>query len=121
MPWRHRWGSRGTALLVANFHSRWGWVVKAAPRLLYSGETALVSIVQEAGWAPGLVGQMWRREKLFPLPGIEPRAVQPVVSRYTDYVTPAPITINNVGLLYAVCYSWPEDVTQVRLPVRLFF
>ena len=41
-----------------------------------------VSIVQEAGWAPGPV---WTgAENLAPPQGFDPRTVQPVVSRYTD-------------------------------------
>ena len=32
-----------------------GWVVNATPRPLYPGEKDQVSIVQEAGWAPGPV------------------------------------------------------------------
>ena len=42
----------------------------------------LVHLVQEAGWAPraGLDGCGKSR----PPPGFEPRAVQPVASRYTD-------------------------------------
>ena len=41
-----------------------------------------VSIVQEAGWAPGPV---WTgAENLASPPGIDPRTVQAVTSRYTD-------------------------------------
>ena len=37
---------------------------------------------QEAGWAPGPV---WTgAENLAPPPGLDPRTVQPVASRYTD-------------------------------------
>ena len=47
-----------------------------------------VPIVQEAGWAPGLV---WiGAENLAPT-GIRFRTFQPVVSHYTDYAIPAPI------------------------------
>jgi hypothetical protein len=45
-----------------------------------------VPMVQEAGWAPGPV---WTgAENLAPPPpGFDPRTVQPVASRYTDYAT----------------------------------
>lgn len=43
-------------------------------------ERTLVPIEQVAGWAPQ---RFWRTENLLPLP------VQPVVSRYTDYIIPA--------------------------------
>ena len=39
-----------------------------------------VPIVQEAEWAPGT-------ENITPPPGFDPRTVQPVAGRYTDYAT----------------------------------
>ena len=41
-------------------------------------------IVQEAGWAPGPV---WTGAENLAPPGFDPRTVQPVGSRYTDYAT----------------------------------
>jgi hypothetical protein len=41
-------------------------------------------IVQEAGWAPGPV---WIGAENLAPPGFDPRIVQPVGSRYTDYAT----------------------------------
>ena len=47
----------------------------------------LVPLVQEAGWAPGPV---WTGAESFaPPPGFDLRTVQPVASRYTDWVIPA--------------------------------
>ena len=43
-----------------------------------------VPIVQEAGWASGPV---WTGAENLAPPGFDPRAVQPVGSRYTDYAT----------------------------------
>jgi hypothetical protein len=40
-----------------------------------------VTIVQEAGWAPGPV---WTGAENLATPGFDPRTVQPVVSRYTE-------------------------------------
>ena len=55
-----------------------------APAALYPGKDP-VPVVQEAGWAPGPV---WTcAENLTPPPGFDPRTVQPVASRYTDYAT----------------------------------
>jgi hypothetical protein len=55
------------------------------PRRLYPRKDP-VPIVQEAGWAPEPV---WRgAENLTPL-GFDPRTLQPVASRYTDYAIPA--------------------------------
>jgi len=57
-----------------------------APAALPPGKDP-VPIVQEAGWAPGPV---WiGAENLAPPPGFDPRIVQPVASRYTDYALPA--------------------------------
>jgi hypothetical protein len=54
------------------------------PWPLFTPGKDLVPIVQEAGWAPGPV---WTgAENLTPL-GFDPRTVQPVASRYTDYAT----------------------------------
>jgi hypothetical protein len=46
-----------------------------------------VPIVQEVGWAPGPV---WTNVKNLAPPEFEPRTVQPVASRYTDWAIPAP-------------------------------
>ena len=45
-----------------------------------------IPIVQEAGWAPWPV---WTGAENFAPPGFDPRTVQPVASRYTDYATRA--------------------------------
>ena len=53
-----------------------------APAALPPGKDP-VPIVQEAGWAPGPV---WTdAENLAPTPVFDPRTVQPVASRYTDW------------------------------------
>ena len=54
-----------------------------APAAPYPRENP-VPIVQEAGWASGAV---WTGEENLAPPGFDPRAVQPVGSRYTDYAT----------------------------------
>ena len=46
-----------------------------------------VPIVQEAGWTPESV---WIGAENLAPPGFDPRAFQPVASRYTDYAIPAP-------------------------------
>jgi hypothetical protein len=44
-----------------------------------------VPIVQEAGWAPGLV---WTGAENLTPPGFDPQTVRPRASRYTDYTVP---------------------------------
>ena len=45
-----------------------------------------VPILQEAGWPQGRSGQV---RKISPTPGFDPRTVQPVASRYSDWDIPA--------------------------------
>ena len=59
-----------------------GEVVSVTPRPPFTPGKDPVPIVQEAGWAPGPSGQVW---KISPLPGFDPRTVQAVANRYTDY------------------------------------
>ena len=50
----------------------------------------LVPIVQDAGWAPGLV---WIGAEILAPPGFDPWTVQPVGTYYTDCATrPTPTT-----------------------------
>ena len=42
----------------------------------------LLPIEYDAGWHQGRSG---RAQRIFPPPGLEPRAFQPVASRYTDW------------------------------------
>jgi len=54
--------------------------------LLYAKERAQVPIGEEAEWAQGCSGWMWRREKIsFPSLDFELQTVQPVGSYYTDF------------------------------------
>jgi hypothetical protein len=63
-----------------------GWVVNATPGRFTPGKDN-VSIVQETEWAPGPV---WKgAENLSPPPVFDPRTIQLVTSRYTDWATPA--------------------------------
>ena len=83
-PTVHR-RNRGIALLLLDHGTRRGCGVSVTPRPLFAPGKNPVPFVQEAGWAPGLV---WTgAEDLAPPPGFDPRTVQPVASRYTDYAT----------------------------------
>ena len=79
---------------------RWGWVVSATPRPLYPRETPL-PIIQEAGWAPGPV---WTDVENSPPPRFDPRTVQPVASRYTDWAITALLYFKS-AILYFVPFS----------------
>jgi hypothetical protein len=60
-----------------------------APAALTPGKDP-VPIVQEAGWAPAPV---WIGAENLASPGFDPRTVQPVASRCTDYAIPAPAVL----------------------------
>ena len=79
----HR-GSRGIALLFHDHGTRRGWGVSVTPRPLFTPGKDPAPIVQEAGWAPGPV---WTGAENLAPTGFDPRTLQPVVSRYTDWAT----------------------------------
>ena len=64
---------------------RWGWVVSTTPRPLYPRE--------RPGTHCRPQGRSGRVRKISPPPGFDPRTVQPVVSRYTDWAIPAHMCI----------------------------
>jgi len=61
-------------------------VVSARHRPLYPGERDRLATVRESGWAHGRSG---RARKITPPPVFDPRTVQPITSRYSDYAIPA--------------------------------
>jgi hypothetical protein len=63
-----------------------------APAALSPGKDP-VRIVQEAGRAPGPVWTGAENLAPFPSPRFDPRTVQPVASRYTDYATRPTCTV----------------------------
>ena len=79
----HR-GSRGIDLPFLDHGTRRGWGVNVTPRPLFTLGKYPVPIVQEAGWTPGPV---WTGAKISPPSGFDPRTVQPVASRHTDWAT----------------------------------
>jgi hypothetical protein len=66
---------RGIALLFHDHGTRRGWVASITPRPLFTSGKDPVSIVQEAGWAPGPV---WTGAENLASTGIRSRTVQPV-------------------------------------------
>jgi hypothetical protein len=68
-------------------------------------------MVQEVGWAPG---PAWTGADNLARTGFDPRTVQPLASRYTDYAIPAHIihvlARNQTLNIHIVCFP-----TQTRL------
>ena len=79
-----RRGSRGITLLFHDHGTSRGWGVSVTPQPLFTPGKDPVPIVQEAGWVPGPV---WTGAENLAPSGFDPRTVQPVASRYTDYAT----------------------------------
>jgi len=53
-----------------------------------------VLIIQKAGWTSGMVRIDYNKENLLHRVGLEPRTLQPVVSRYTDLAILASVVYN---------------------------
>ena len=79
----HR-GSRGIALPFHDHHTRRGWGVSVTPRPLFTPGKTGYPLYRRLGGPQGLAGQL---RNISPPPGFDPRTVQPVASRYTDYTT----------------------------------
>jgi hypothetical protein len=77
--------SRGIVLLF-NLGARRRWVVNATSRPLYPGKGTRYPLHRRLGGPQSRSGLV---RKIFPPPGFDPRAVQPIASRYTDYAIPA--------------------------------
>ena len=96
----------GRGIALSNLrprHWKWGWVVNATPRPLYSPGKDPVPIVQEAGWGPGPV---WTGAENLAPPGFDPRALQSVASRYTDWAIPAAKLIVLIKINIALNYNF---------------
>jgi hypothetical protein len=66
------------------------------PRQLFTSGKDLVPIVQEAGWS---LRPVWTGAKNLAPPEFDPRTVQPVASRYTNYATRPTFTVGSQGIL----------------------
>ena len=79
----HR-GSRGIALPFHDHGTRRGWWVSVTPRPLLPPGKTRYPLYGRQGGPQGRSGQV---RKISPPTGFDPRTVQPVASRYTDYAT----------------------------------
>jgi hypothetical protein len=66
MPWKHIRGWRYYSTII-EFDSRWTSVVSFTPRPLLPWENLPIHIGKKAGWVPGPVWTLWRRDKSCPL------------------------------------------------------
>jgi hypothetical protein len=75
------WGNGGIAPFILNLGTSWRWVVSFTPRPLYA-----LGIHWLGGGPPLSVWTLWRREKILPRPGIEPRPCVAVPSELSRHV-----------------------------------
>jgi hypothetical protein len=86
MPARAQRGSRGIALLILDLRARRGWVVSTTPRPLYPRERPITLCI--GGWVGSRAGlDVCEKSRPHWDFFFDPRTVQPVASRYTDWVT----------------------------------
>jgi hypothetical protein len=102
----HR-GSIGIPLLFHDHGTRRGCEVSFTPRPLFTPGKTKYPLYRRLGGPQGRSGQV---RKISPPPGFEPRTVQPVDSRYTDYAT------RSTTLLYCTTNS----VNNTSLTKRKF-
>ena len=99
-PTAHR-GSRGTAVLFLYHGTRRGEGSSSRPgRSLPPGKTRF-PLYRKLGGTQGRSGQL---RKISPPPGFDPRTVQPVASRYTDWAT-RPTEDRKVIFTFALRFS----------------
>jgi len=79
----HR-GSRGIPLLFLDHGTRRGWGVSVTPRPFFTPSQTRYPLYRRLGGPHRRSGQV---RKISPPPGFDPRTVQPVDSRYTDWAT----------------------------------
>jgi len=82
------------------------------PAALPPGKTRY-PLYRRLGGPQGRFGGVW---KTSPPPGFNPRTVQPVASRYTDWAIPAHVVLNNQALFKLPCSS--DAVTHEKLGMR---
>ena len=92
----------GVALLFHDHDTRSGWVVSSTPWSYFTPGKDPVLNAQEAGWAPGPV---WTGGKSRPT-GFRSSAVQPVVSRYTDWATRPTFHMYSSHYLFLTLYMY---------------
>jgi len=101
--------SRGIALLFHDHGTRRGWEVSVKPRPLFTpgGKT-------QHPLYSGPRGRSRQARKISPPPGFDPRTVQSVASRYTDYATP----VQRSPPLICLIYCYPHVSSNINDPTQ---
>jgi len=78
--------SRGIVLLFHDYGTRRGWGVSVTLRPFFTPGKTRYPLYRRMGGSQGRSGRV---RKISPPPGFDPRTVQPVASRYTDWAIAA--------------------------------
>ena len=104
--------SRNIALLILNLGARREWVVNATPSAILP--LGKCPGTQEGGCTPGPICKGAEKRKSLPPLGFEPRTVQRVASRYTDYVISAIFYAKHFKLMFAIYSCTPVQARHTR-------
>jgi hypothetical protein len=113
--------SRGirVALPFLDHGTRRGWGVSVTPRPLLPPGKTRYPLYRRLGGPQGRSGQV---RKISPPPGFEPRTVQPVASRYTDWATrPTEWSIHNNKPGQAVLHNAKHKIPDGLVCLLLSF
>ena len=91
---------RGIALLFLDHGTRRGWGVSVWSGRTLPPEKTRYPLYRRQSGPEGRSGQV---RKISPPPGFDPRTVQPVASRYTDYATKPTLFQRNIYIYISVC------------------
>jgi len=87
-----------------------GWVINVRLRPLYLGKETRYPLYRRLG---GPQGRSGRVRKAHPLPGFDPRNVQPVASRCTNWAIPAHFVVSTY---LKMCLFENEYLTKAKTP-----
>jgi len=82
-------GEHSIALLILSLGTRWKRSLPSHSGRFISGKYPYANTMFEAEWAQRRSGRFGEQINFWSLPGFEPRTVQPVASRWTDWANPA--------------------------------
>ena len=94
----HR-GSRGIALLFLARGTGRAWGFSVTPRPLFTPGKTQYPLYRRLGGPQGRSGQV---REIAPPPGFDPRTIQPVASRYTDWFTRSIFNIETANISFRV-------------------
>ena len=111
----HR-GSRGIAIPLHDHGTRRGWGFSLTPRPLFTPGKTRYPLYTRLGGPQGRSGQV---RKISPTPGFDPRTVQPVASRYTDWATQ--LTYNlSLNLVLSLLIFHLKDHLMLKAAVNFY-